>query len=84
MLRGAAGVGAAGLAAAFLTVPTAAPASAATTAAKQPDEHAPAHDQPLVAHVRDASTGEVDVFTGTRHIRVVDRQLAASLARAAR
>jgi hypothetical protein len=85
ILRGAAGLGAAGLAAAFLTEQTAGPAGAATADVRQPDDdHAPAHDLPLIAHVRDASTGEVDLFTGTRQIRVVDRQLAASLARAAR
>lgn len=85
LLRGAAGAGAAGLAAVFLAERSAAPASAATTTARQPaQDPAPAHDLPLIAHVRDASTGEVDLFTGTRQVRVVDHQLAASLARHAR
>ena len=85
MLRGAAGLGAAGLAAGFLGGKMAAPASAATAATHEPaDGQAPAHDEPLVAHVHDARTGEVDLFTGTRHVRVTDPQLAARLARAAR
>jgi hypothetical protein len=37
-----------------------------------------------VIHVNDARTGVIDLFTGTRHVRFTDRQLAARLARAAR
>ena len=47
------------------------------------DSHAAGHDEPLVAHVHDARTGVVDLYTGTRHVRFTDRQLAARLARAA-
>ncbi|MGH3167688.1 MAG: hypothetical protein ACRDN0_17590 [Trebonia sp.] len=83
MLRGAAGLGAAGLAAAFLTGKT-----ATLTAAATPDheDNIPAadHDEPLIVHVHDARTGVVDLFTGTRQVRVTDPQLAARLARAAR
>ena len=39
---------------------------------------------PLVAHVRDLSTGEISLFNGTREIVVRDPQLAGRLARAAR
>jgi hypothetical protein len=79
MLRGAAGLGAAGLAAGLLAG-QAVPASAATR-----DDQAPvAHDEPLVIQVNDARTGVVDLYTGTRHVRVTDHQLAARLARAAR
>ena len=43
-----------------------------------------AHAEPLIIHVHDARTGVVDVYTGTRHVRLTDPQLAARLARAAR
>jgi len=39
---------------------------------------------PLVAHVRDLSTGEIAVFNGTREVIVRDPQLANNLFRAAR
>jgi hypothetical protein len=39
---------------------------------------------PLVAHVRDVSTGEISLFNGTREIVVRDPQLAGRLVRAAR
>jgi hypothetical protein len=40
--------------------------------------------EPLVAHVRDASTGEISLFNGTREVIVRDPQLAGRLVRAAR
>ncbi len=83
MLRGAAGVGAAGLAAGALGGVLASPASAATGAAAQPAGSA-RHDDPLVVHVHDARTGVVDLYTGTQHVRFTDHQLAARLAKAAR
>ncbi len=83
ILRGA-GLGAAGLAAGVLAGTAAGPAGAATMPAKQDDDsRAAGHDEPLVAHVHDARTGVVDLYTGTRHVRFTDRQLAARLARAA-
>jgi hypothetical protein len=81
MLRGAAGLGAAGAAMAVL-VRTAGPATAA--AATQAADQGAEHQEPLVVHVHDAQTGVVDLYTGTRHVRVTDRELAARLARAAR
>ncbi len=36
----------------------------------------------FVAHVRDLSSGEIGIFSGTREITVLDPQLAARLARA--
>ncbi|HEX4834032.1 MAG TPA: hypothetical protein VH478_23405 [Trebonia sp.] len=80
MLLGAAGLGAAGLAAGVLAGAVAAPAHAATAGEAGPE----AHDEPLVVHVHDARTGVVDLYTGTRHVRVTDPQLAARLARAVR
>jgi len=40
--------------------------------------------EPLVAHVRDLSTGEISVFNGTREVILRDPQLANRLLRAAR
>lgn len=81
MLRGAAGLGAAGLAAGALAGFVAGPAGAATTKDDQETGSA-AHDEPLIVHVNDARTGVIDIYTGTQHVRVTDRQLAARLARA--
>lgn len=38
----------------------------------------------VVAHVRDARTGEIDVMSADRTITVRDRKLASQIARAAR
>jgi hypothetical protein len=46
----------------------------------QPDPEA----GPVIAHVRNARTGEISVMAGERTVTVQDRQLAASIARAAR
>jgi hypothetical protein len=89
VLLGAAGAGAVGLAAA--AVASAGPALAGTSRKAAP----PAHDagdaghgskisEPVVVHVRDVRSGEMDVFAGTTHTRLRDPDLAARLARAAR
>src|ERR1700760_1008800 len=83
MLRGAAGLGAAGLAAGTLAGVVAAPAGAAT-ARDAAEAGSAEHDEPLVIHVNDPRTGVIDLFTGTRQVRITDHQLAARLARAAR
>ena len=41
-------------------------------------------DQPLVARVRDPSTGVIDIFFGEEHIVLHDKAIAARLARAVR
>ncbi len=85
LMRNAAGMGAAGIAAGVLL--TAGPASAAEPAAPAAGAkagQAPVSQEPLVVHVRDAATGELDLYQGERHRRVVDRDLAAALARHAR
>jgi hypothetical protein len=82
MLRGAAGIGAAGLAAGVLGGVVAGPAGAATAEPAAADTRSAAHDEPLVVHVHDARTGIVDLYTGERHVRITDHQLAARLARA--
>jgi hypothetical protein len=82
MLRGTAGIGVAGLAAGVLAgVP--ASARAETVPPSKDDARGVAHDEPLVAVVHDARTGVVDLYTGTRHVRFTDHQLAARLARTA-
>jgi hypothetical protein len=100
VLRGAAGASAAGLVAGgalTAAVPAMAAArpdrsgrpagrpgrSAASTTpatAAGPDRA----EGPLVIHVRDARTGEMDIFAGTTRTRLVDPALAARLARASR
>jgi hypothetical protein len=88
MLRGAAGVGAAGLAGTALLGGPAAIAAAATKrpASQRRDPDAAAESgssaESVVVHVRDLRTGEIDVFRGTSHTRIQDRDLASRLARA--
>jgi hypothetical protein len=88
ILRGAAGAGAAGLAAAAMSRATPAVAAATPPAPRTrpldtPADPAPAGG-PVVIHVRDARSGEMDVFAGTSRTRLRDPDLAARLARAAR
>ena len=83
LLRSAGGLGVAGVAVGMLADTTAGVASAATTStASAQHAQAPA-SAPLVAHVHDARTGEVDLFTGEQHVRVHDPALARALAHAA-
>jgi hypothetical protein len=82
MLRGTAGLGVAGLAAGVLAGMPAS-ASAETVPPSKDDAQGASHDEPLVAVVHDARTGVVDLYTGTRHVRFTDHQLAARLARTA-
>lgn len=98
VLRGAAGASAAGLVAgSALTAAVPAMAAARPARSAQPAERpgraaagqAPAAgpdraEGPLVIHVRDARTGEMDIFAGTTRTRLVDPALAARLARASR
>jgi hypothetical protein len=82
LLRSAGGIGIAGVAAGMLIDTTAGAASAATTSTSASSEAAAA-STPLVAHVHDARTGEVDLFTGEQHVRVHNPALARALAQAA-
>ena len=87
VLRGAAGVGVAGIAATALAG-TAAPAFAAAARAAAPARRTNAEAdgadsaEQIVVHVRDAASGEIDVFRGTSEVRLRDRELAARLVRA--
>lgn len=88
ILWSAAGAGAAGLAAAAMahTAPALAAATPRASRPQQPD--APANPapagEPVVVHLRDARSGEMDIFSGTSRTRLRDPALAARLARAAR
>jgi hypothetical protein len=84
VLRGAVGAGVAGIAATTLAG-TAMAASAATadpthgTKTEVPDADAA---EQIVVHVRDAKSGEIDVFRGTSQTSLRDPGLAARLVRA--
>ena len=54
------------------------------TVALPPRADHPATGEAVVVHVRDARTGDLDVYVGERHVRVRDRDLASRLAAAAR
>jgi hypothetical protein len=76
------GAGAAGVAAAAL-VNAGLPAAAETMAPARP-AGAPGRaraGESLVVHIRDIATGEMDVFRGTTHIRVRDKEITAQLVR---
>jgi hypothetical protein len=96
VVKGAAGVAAVGAATLVASrtpaLASAATSSAATTTAPAGEEAAGAGaasasgggEGDLIVHVRNARTGEMDVYTGTRHVAVRDAALAARLAAAAR
>ena len=81
VLAGAAGAGAAGVAATVLSGLGGADAAMAAERERsaevdgEPDGH-------VVAHVRNARTGEIDVFRGTSERRLHDTDLAARIVRA--
>ena len=82
LLQGAAAAGAAGLAVTALGA-AASPAAAASTASSAPaggDLKAPSG--PIVVHVRDAKSGDIEVFSGTSQTRLRDKDLAARIVRA--
>jgi hypothetical protein len=85
LLRGTAAGGAAGLAVAAV----AGPASAAPSRPAAPDQRndpgqATLPLEPIVVHVRDAKSGDIEVFRGTSQTRLRDQDLAARIARAIR
>jgi hypothetical protein len=85
LLRGAAGVAGAGLAATAVAGAVAGPALAtAASAAPAPagKDGQTSHGPAVVVHVRDAGTGEMEIFSGTSQVKVRDPQLAAKLVRA--
>ncbi len=74
-----------GVPALLATAESQGPADADTAGAALTDaESSAATSEPVIAHVRDLSTGEIGIFTGTREVTVVNRQLAAALVRSLR
>lgn len=86
ILHGAAGLAGAGLAATAIAGTLVAPASAAAAPRAHPGRAArvASPDEPVIVHVRDIRSGEMDVFAGTSKVRLHDPDLAARLAQAAR
>jgi hypothetical protein len=80
-IAAAAGVGAAGGGAAAATRPAAYNRAAAGGGGGHSDGAAGA---PLVVYLRDAASGEFDVFAGTSRTSIVDPDLAARLTHAVR
>jgi nitrous oxide reductase len=91
VLRGTAAAGAAGLAAAGLAAAAAgaaaSPALAAPGRPAAPDQRtgpspATLPAGPIVVHVRDGRSGDIEVFAGTSQTSLRDKDLAARIARA--
>jgi len=89
LLQGAATAGAAGIAA--TAIGAAGPALAATSSPPAPSRspgRSPGRPSgrvpagPIVVHVRDARSGDIEVFAGTSQARLRDQDLAARIARA--
>ena len=76
LLQGAATAGAAGLAVTAM-------GAAAPAMADQQHGHDPARTPagPIMVHVRDARSGDIEVFAGTSQTRLRDKDLAARIAR---
>jgi len=85
VLQGVATAGAAGLAATALGAaggPAAAAQLGAGQSAPRGDGAAKTASGPLVVHVRDARSGDLEVFSGTSQARLHDKDLAARIVRA--
>jgi len=82
VLRAAAGAGAVGLAAATGAGAVAAAARPRTKAATSAVAAGPADAGSLVVYLRDATTGELEVFAGTSKVQFRDHAIAAQLLRA--
>jgi hypothetical protein len=90
IIRGAATAGAAGLAvtalggalspAASASTRSAARTAAPASAPADGDVHAPS--EPIVVHVRNAKSGDIEMFSGTSQTRLHDKDLAARIVRA--
>ena len=83
VLQGAATAGAAGLA--VTAMGAAASSALAATSPSPPRSGADVKKPsgPIVVHVRNAKSGEIDVFSGTSQTRLRDKDLAARIARTA-
>jgi hypothetical protein len=87
VLYGAAGLAGAGLAATTigtLAAPAAAASASAAPRARSGQAAGPSPAEPVIVHVRDLRSGEMDVFAGESKTRLRDPGLAAKLAHAIR
>jgi hypothetical protein len=90
VLYGAAGLAGAGLAATAIGTLAAPAAAASASAAAAPRAHpgqtagTPSPAEPVIVHVRDLRSGEMDVFAGESKTRLRDPDLAARLAHSIR
>jgi hypothetical protein len=89
MLRGAGAAGAVGFVAAVGVGAASGAAAAATRPAADNRaavgaEHSAGAAAPLVVYLRDAASGELDIFSGTSHTVIRDQALAARLTGAVR
>jgi hypothetical protein len=90
MLKGAAGAGVAGIALGGMAVSgsgrarTSSPASLEGRGPAESEAAGEATSEAIVVHVRDVAAGEIDIYRGTTETRLLDRELAARLARASR
>jgi nitrous oxide reductase len=85
LLQNAAGAGLAVTAVTALGAATASAANASVASAPNASaktDTASGDATPLVVHVRDIKTGDIEVFSGTSQTRVRDRALAARIAQA--
>jgi hypothetical protein len=82
VIRGAATVGAAGLAATALGAALSPPAAARTRSSARAGGDVKAASGPIVVHVRNAKSGDIEVFSGTSQTRLRDKDLAARIVRA--
>ena len=83
LLQGAAAAGAAGLAVTALgAAVTPAAAAASTTSPSSARGDLTAHTEPIVVHVRNAKSGDIEVFSGTSQTKLRDKDLAARISRA--
>ncbi len=78
VLAGAATAGAASLA--VTAIGAAASPALAATSPRSDDANVPSG--PIVVHVRDAKSGDIEVFSGTSQTQLRDKDLAARIARA--
>ena len=86
VLRGAVGAGVAGIAATAFAGTAMAASAAAAGPAHGTNTETPDADpsEQIVVHVRDAKSGQIDVFRGTSQTSLRDPDLAARLVRASR
>ena len=83
VLQTVATAGAAGLAATALGAAVSPAAAATRPSSRRDGGTAKAASGPLVVQVRDARSGDIEVFSGTSQTRLRDKNLAARIARAA-